>query len=78
MSTFTQQGEEWVEKHLQQIVGGTITNLVKDVPSEEEQEYGCETFWGFQVRTPQGKTLICIIQSDTEGNGSGFLNIMEE
>ena len=78
MTNFAQQERDAVTEHLSQLVGGTVVRLIVDSPSEEEQEYGCEPFYGFSVQTRDGKLLNCFIQRDVEGNGAGFLNIEED
>ena len=58
-----------MEKHLKQLVGGTIRNIV-----EYTVENG-ESYWGYKVIGKDGKIYQTLILSDTEGNGPGFLEI---
>ena len=63
-----------MEKHLKQLVGGTIRNVV---------EYTVEgphnpSFWGYKVIGKVGKIYETLILSDAEGNGPGFLEIATE
>ena len=60
----------YMEKHLGQLVGKTITGLICDDSSDSEYEH----FWGFQVTQGRDKYNVWI-QCDPEGNGPGHLNI---
>jgi hypothetical protein len=56
----------------QQLVGGTITQAV----IAADGEYGDANF-GFEIRLPSGAVKTVWVLSDPEGNGAGFLEILE-
>ena len=64
-----------MEQHLKRIVGGKIRRLVEY--GGLHQLTGGE-FWGFTVEGKDGKVYQTLILSDPEGNGPGFLEIMED
>ena len=59
-----------------QLVGGTITTIVVD-DSEETKEIFGEALISFDVEMPNGKVFNVQPFSDEEGNGQGFLGIIE-
>jgi len=63
MSRDAKYGAEQVEKHL---VGGTITKAILDQGSE---------YFGFLVRMPDGTEKVAWIDSDAEGNSTGWLRV---
>lgn len=59
-----------------QIVGGTITAIVVDDEKETKEIFG-EALISFDVEMPDGKVFNVQPFSDEEGNGQGFLGILE-
>jgi len=59
------------QRHYQQIVGGRVTGIAWDVES-----FG-EPVPVLMVKLPSGRTLQCAVLCDPEGNGPGFLDIVE-
>lgn len=65
-----------MNKHLSKLLGGTITEIVCDDFDETLEEYG-EPLYALIVTMPSGKQLQVTILQDPEGNGAGFLDIIE-
>lgn len=60
------------QKHYQQIVGGRVAGIAWDVES-----FG-EPVAVLMIKMPSGKTMQCAVLCDPEGNGPGFLDIVED
>jgi len=60
--------DEYYAKHYGKLVGKTITKVIHDPKS---------AIWGFECKTPKGKTTLVWILCDEEGNGAGALDIIE-
>jgi hypothetical protein len=59
------------QRHYQQLVGGTVTEIAWDVES-----FG-EATPVLKVLLPSGRVLQCVVLCDPEGNGPGFLDIAD-
>ena len=57
------------QRHYQQLVGGTVMEIVWDVES-----FG-EATPVLKIRLPDGRPLQCVVLCDPEGNGPGYLGI---
>jgi tRNA(Met) C34 N-acetyltransferase TmcA len=57
-----------MEKHLQRLLGGTITGLVVDDTDDFDDD-----MWALTIKTRSGGRLMAWILADAEGNGPGFL-----
>jgi len=60
------------QRHYQQIVGGTVTGIAWDVES-----FG-DPVAVLMIKLPSGKMMQCAMLCDPEGNGPGFLDIVED
>lgn len=63
--------EFYADKVARNLKGATIIDAFVEPPNE----YDDDGFWGFQVRTKDGKLLDVWVNRDGEANGPGAISI---
>lgn len=63
---------EFYADKINALVGGMITETFIE---KDPFEFGGECFWGFQVRTREGKLFDVWVNRDGEGNGPGAVSV---
>ena len=61
------------ERYIKQLIGKTITHIVKDAHPDTLREFG-EPYYGLGFSDGTEAWILC----DPEGNGPGFLDIVKE
>lgn len=69
MSRSQMRAKHHADKIANKLVGGEIVKAIISDPDDDL------VFFGFQVRKPSGETFNVWIQSDAEGNDTGYIDI---